>query len=158
MVPSFKGVAYAILYMRVVYQVYFMVVMSWAIFYLFAGFSGSLPWDACTEEWNTADCYSLDFDGECAEDEVFWNFTCSARGEYCQAHGYDDWDSQTDECVASSSSSSSSSSGEAFDSVLSESGISPAEDYFNGKVLGLTKNAEGDRYTWDEFHQKKTNF
>ena len=35
--------------------------------------------------------------------------------------------------------------------MIRENGISPAEDYFNGKVLGITKNVTGERYTWDDY-------
>ena len=35
--------------------------------------------------------------------------------------------------------------------MIRENGISPAEDYFNGRVLGITKNVTGERYTWDDY-------
>ena len=31
-----------------------------------------------------------------------------------------------------------------FKTVVEDNGISPAEDYFNGKVLGLNKDLEGN--------------
>ncbi len=34
-------------------QVYFMVLVSWSVYYLAAGFTKDLPWESCTEEWNT---------------------------------------------------------------------------------------------------------
>ena len=35
--------------------------------------------------------------------------------------------------------------------IIRDNSVSPAEDYFNGKVLGLTFNEFGDRYTWDNY-------
>ena len=36
---------------------------------------------------------------------------------------------------------------EAIKNIIRDNSVSPAEDYFNGNVLGLTKNPEGERYT-----------
>ena len=35
--------------------------------------------------------------------------------------------------------------------IIADNSVSPAEDYFNGNVLGLTKNRDGDRYSWDDY-------
>ncbi len=34
---------------------------------------------------------------------------------------------------------------------MAENSVTPEEEYYNGKVLGLTYNQEGDQYTWDNF-------
>ena len=36
---------------------------------------------------------------------------------------------------------------EAIKDIIRDNSVSPAEDYFNGNVLGLTKNPNGERYT-----------
>ena len=35
---------------------------------------------------------------------------------------------------------------EAIKYIIGNNSVSPAEDYFNGNVLGLTKNPNGERY------------
>ena len=35
--------------------------------------------------------------------------------------------------------------------VIKENSISPAEDYFNGNVLNIYKNASGDKYSWEDY-------
>ena len=35
--------------------------------------------------------------------------------------------------------------------IIKNNSVSPAEDYFNGEVLGLTKNSYGDRYSWNDY-------
>ena len=35
--------------------------------------------------------------------------------------------------------------------VIAAYSVSPAEDYFNGNVLGLTKDQDGTKYTWDDY-------
>ena len=41
---------------------------------------------------------------------------------------------------------------EAIKDIIRDNSVSPAEDYFNGNVLGLTKNPTGERYT--SFYEK----
>ncbi len=144
MAPIFKGLAYAILYQRILGQVYFTVITSWSVFYLCAGFQSDLPWTTCTEDWNTRDCYNIDYNEKCGNDEVFWDFTCSTKDVYCVGHGYSAWDSSSDSCISSGDN-------ETFSTVLGTYSVSPAEDYFNGKVLGLTKDVDGNQYTWNDY-------
>ncbi len=142
--PVFQGVAHAILYGRFFGQVYFMVIVSWAAFYMFAGLRTELPWDTCTEDWNTVDCYSIKYNDKCEEGEIFWNFECSAKEDYCVGHGYEHWDSAYDTCTSAVDS-------QTVDEVLAVYGVSPTEDYFNGKVLRVTKNKSGEQYSWGDY-------
>jgi solute carrier family 6 GABA transporter-like protein 6/8/11/12/13 len=34
-------------------NVYYIVVLAWALFYLFSSFTTDLPWGSCSHEWNT---------------------------------------------------------------------------------------------------------
>ncbi len=144
MVPILKGIGYAIFVKVFTGTNYFMAIISWSIFYLFAGFTTELPWSTCTEDWNTRDCYSDEYNELCSSDEIFWNFECSSKDDYCEAHGYVTWDSSTDACIRAESEM-------LIYEVLTTYSVSPAEDYFNGRVLGLTKDIDGTLYTWDDF-------
>ena len=42
---------------------------------------------------------------------------------------------------------------EAIKYIIGNNSVSPAEDYFNGNVLGLTKNPNGERYA--SFYKKQ---
>ena len=35
---------------------YYLVVLAWSLFYLFASFQSTLPWSHCNNEWNTPNC------------------------------------------------------------------------------------------------------
>ncbi len=142
--PIFKGLAYSILYQRFFGQVYYTVITSWAVYYLFAGFQSDVPWTTCTEDWNTMDCYNLDYNNACIEDEIYWDSKCSTKDDYCAGHGYSSYDIASDSCVSPAKN-------DPFIEVLSTFSTSPAEDFFNGKVLGLTKNKNGEQYSWEEY-------
>ncbi len=146
MSPAFKGLGYAMLIVRELVNIYYVVICAWAFFYLFAGFQSDLPWDTCEEEWNTVDCYTLELDEKCDPGETYYDADCVSNDDYCAAHGYDaGYDAATDSCVGGAGGA------ETLEEVIEESNISPAEDYFNGKVLGLTKNREGEQYSWDDY-------
>ncbi|GAB1601232.1 sodium-dependent noradrenaline transporter-like [Argonauta hians] len=61
MVPLFKGVGYASCFMAYIVAFYYNIVIGWSFFYLFNSFSRSLPWMTCDNEWNTKDCWQLDW-------------------------------------------------------------------------------------------------
>uniref|UniRef100_A0A8C6J5A6 Transporter n=1 Tax=Melopsittacus undulatus TaxID=13146 RepID=A0A8C6J5A6_MELUD len=72
--PLFEGIGYASQVIVVLLNFYYIVVLAWALFYLFSSFTIDLPWGSCDHEWNTGDhCYlcSLSFctspEGNCME-------------------------------------------------------------------------------------------
>ena len=59
MVPAFKGLGYGMLLVRFYVNVYYVIVCAWAFFYLFSGFTSTLPWSDCGDsELNTIGCFS----------------------------------------------------------------------------------------------------
>jgi len=38
-------------------SLYYNMILAWAYFYMFASFRSILPWQTCTEKWNTAGKY-----------------------------------------------------------------------------------------------------
>lgn len=40
-------------------NIYYIVILAWALFYLFSSFTSELPWTTCTHNWNTEHC--MDF-------------------------------------------------------------------------------------------------
>ncbi|XP_002733078.1 sodium- and chloride-dependent glycine transporter 1-like [Saccoglossus kowalevskii] len=57
--PMFKGIGWAMVIISAFVSIYYNVVLSWALFYLFASFSDlpSLPWVGCGNAWNSDKCF-----------------------------------------------------------------------------------------------------
>ncbi|XP_075458453.1 sodium- and chloride-dependent GABA transporter 2-like isoform X2 [Ascaphus truei] len=54
---------------------YYIIVLSWALFYLFNSFTSELPWASCNNTWNTESC--LDFHKDNSTQNVTVNGTSS---------------------------------------------------------------------------------
>uniref|UniRef100_A0A7N9AS81 Transporter n=1 Tax=Mastacembelus armatus TaxID=205130 RepID=A0A7N9AS81_9TELE len=60
--PLFEGIGYATQVIEAHLNVYYIVILAWAIFYLFNCFTTELPWAGCGHYWNTENC--VDYYGE----------------------------------------------------------------------------------------------
>ncbi|CAH0697627.1 unnamed protein product [Spodoptera exigua] len=54
--PIFKGIGYAAAVMSCWMNVYYIVILAWAIFYFFMSMRSDVPWRTCDNYWNTATC------------------------------------------------------------------------------------------------------
>ncbi|XP_022248217.1 sodium- and chloride-dependent GABA transporter 2-like [Limulus polyphemus] len=61
LVPMFKGVGFASMTIVCLYNIYFVVVIAWTLFYLVSSFTSDLPWKGCGRPWNTANCFDPEF-------------------------------------------------------------------------------------------------
>ncbi|XP_022432983.1 sodium- and chloride-dependent betaine transporter isoform X4 [Delphinapterus leucas] len=57
--PLLQGIGLASVVIEAYLNVYYIIILSWALFYLFSSFTPELPWTACTHSWNTEHC--MDF-------------------------------------------------------------------------------------------------
>lgn len=52
----FPGIGYASMVIVALLNIYYIVILAWAIFYLFQSFTSELPWAKCGHYWNTPCC------------------------------------------------------------------------------------------------------
>ncbi|KAM8974390.1 sodium- and chloride-dependent GABA transporter 2 [Pelodytes ibericus] len=73
--PLFEGIGYSSQVIVILLNFYYIVVLSWALFYLFNSFTSDLPWASCNHTWNTDSC--LDFHTDNSTQNVTANGTSS---------------------------------------------------------------------------------
>ncbi|XP_028286519.1 sodium- and chloride-dependent GABA transporter 2-like [Parambassis ranga] len=56
--PMFEGVGFASQVIVMYLNIYYIVVLAWALFYLINSFKSPLPWSTCDNVWNTNSCHS----------------------------------------------------------------------------------------------------
>ncbi|XP_062852520.1 sodium- and chloride-dependent GABA transporter 2-like [Trichomycterus rosablanca] len=54
--PLFEGLGYGTQVIVSLLNFYYIIVLSWAIFYFYFSFSWDLPWSSCHNEWNLETC------------------------------------------------------------------------------------------------------
>jgi solute carrier family 6 GABA transporter-like protein 6/8/11/12/13 len=56
--PFFKGIGYGTITVAFILNCYYIVIISWALLYLYYSFSWTLPWATCNNSWNSPNCWS----------------------------------------------------------------------------------------------------
>ncbi|XP_785498.4 sodium- and chloride-dependent betaine transporter [Strongylocentrotus purpuratus] len=54
--PIFKGLGGAGMFIQFFLDTYYIVIMAWALYYMFMSFTSKLPYSHCDNEWNTPCC------------------------------------------------------------------------------------------------------
>ncbi|XP_006821283.1 sodium- and chloride-dependent taurine transporter-like [Saccoglossus kowalevskii] len=54
--PLFQGIGYANTVIVQWLNIYYIVILAWAFFYMFHSFTAKLPWETCGNWWNTPAC------------------------------------------------------------------------------------------------------
>ncbi|KAL0978147.1 hypothetical protein UPYG_G00166740 [Umbra pygmaea] len=73
MCPLFEGLGYGGQVVVLYSSIYYIVILSWAFFYLFSSFNMELPWASCKNSWNTANCLEFDKVGGRLNLTVSWD-------------------------------------------------------------------------------------
>uniref|UniRef100_UPI0035902210 sodium- and chloride-dependent taurine transporter-like isoform X1 n=1 Tax=Myxine glutinosa TaxID=7769 RepID=UPI0035902210 len=69
--PLFTGIGYASIVIVSLLNIYYIIILAWALFYLAHSFTNDLPWATCNHTWNTPNCL---------EDMMRPNVTLQANG------------------------------------------------------------------------------
>ena len=56
---SLAGIGYASVVIVQFLNIYYIIILGWALFYMFASFTSKLPWSHCNNTWNTPQCVDL---------------------------------------------------------------------------------------------------
>nr|XP_009678147.1 PREDICTED: sodium- and chloride-dependent betaine transporter isoform X1 [Struthio camelus australis]XP_009678148.1 PREDICTED: sodium- and chloride-dependent betaine transporter isoform X1 [Struthio camelus australis]XP_009678149.1 PREDICTED: sodium- and chloride-dependent betaine transporter isoform X1 [Struthio camelus australis]XP_009678150.1 PREDICTED: sodium- and chloride-dependent betaine transporter isoform X1 [Struthio camelus australis]XP_009678151.1 PREDICTED: sodium- and chloride- len=54
--PIFEGIGYASQVIESYLDIYYIIILCWALFYLFSSFAAVLPWASCDNPWNSDLC------------------------------------------------------------------------------------------------------
>ncbi|XP_060101730.1 sodium- and chloride-dependent betaine transporter-like [Heteronotia binoei] len=54
--PIFEGIGYASQVIESYLNIYYIIILAWALFYLFNSFAAVLPWASCNNPWNSEHC------------------------------------------------------------------------------------------------------
>ncbi|XP_044272963.1 sodium- and chloride-dependent betaine transporter [Varanus komodoensis] len=57
--PIFEGIGYASQVIESYLNIYYIVILAWALFYLFNSFAAVLPWSHCNNPWNSVYCVDI---------------------------------------------------------------------------------------------------
>ncbi|KAK3707304.1 hypothetical protein QZH41_014810 [Actinostola sp. cb2023] len=55
--PIFQGIGYASVVIVQYLNIYYIVILAWAFYYMFHSFTSVLPWSHCNNDWNTVFCH-----------------------------------------------------------------------------------------------------
>ncbi|XP_060759013.1 sodium- and chloride-dependent GABA transporter 2-like [Neoarius graeffei] len=72
--PMFEGIGIASQVIVIYLNIYYIVVLAWAVFYLFSCFQTTLPWISCANEWNTGFCHVYNQSSGLHRADADWSF------------------------------------------------------------------------------------
>ncbi|CAL4125905.1 unnamed protein product [Meganyctiphanes norvegica] len=84
MAPISSGIGPANVIISTLYSIYYNLVLTWTLFYLFASFSKVLPWSHCGNDFNSQECYTKATSDMCRnQSSYYYNNTCESPENFC---------------------------------------------------------------------------
>lgn len=75
--PLFHGLGYGMVIVSGIVMLYYNLIIAWTLFYMFASWSKTLPWEKCDPEWCTPACYQYEDADACFRTNgSYYNQTC----------------------------------------------------------------------------------
>ncbi|KAK4882997.1 hypothetical protein RN001_006316 [Aquatica leii] len=93
--PIFCGLGYCTLIVITLITIYYMVILAWVTFYLFATFNKDLGWGQCNNRFNSQGCFSAVVDESCGPRETYYNHKCTDVRIICKQFGLSDMINRT---------------------------------------------------------------
>ncbi len=133
--PALRGLGYGMITIPTLINFYYVVIMAYALFFLFAGMRSTLPWSTCDHNFNTHHCYDLLEAQKCQKVvQTYFNGSCVPSGAFCAAFEHD-FDVSVGEGNCRDPDT-----GEAVKMTDLMYRASPSEEYWYFRVLGLQVN------------------
>jgi solute carrier family 6 amino acid transporter-like protein 5/7/9/14 len=166
MAPFMKGLGYGMLIISLLVVIYYNMIIAWTLYYTFAGFTSSLPWEFCGNSNSTVTsmaCFNRKQDAACVSDNrenMFWNKTCTAVEKVCANYGYDSisWENATELSEVYGNETETiyrplcTNQTGSYPVSRIYARVSPSEDYFKRTMLGLESDTSWDNMgglKWD---------
>jgi len=141
MFPVLKGLGYGMLSINIIINFYYTVIMAWSLIYMYEGWQDPLPWERCSKDYGTINCFSKPDSTDCEDESTtFWNFTCTSVNEFCAYYGYQADPNNFTFCLNGT---------EQVGIKNVTERMYSAEEFFKYKVLGLTEIGVTD--TWENY-------
>ena len=88
--PGLRGLGYGMISIPTIVNFQYVVIMAYALYFLFAGMQTTLPWSHCQhEEFNTDNCYEIQAAADCNETQNYYAKGCMDSSEFCENFGHD---------------------------------------------------------------------
>ncbi|CAG0880461.1 unnamed protein product [Darwinula stevensoni] len=115
--PLLHGLGWGMVIISSIVMLYYNMIIAWTLFYMFASWTSVIPWTHCEPEWSTETCYSYEDADNCMKlNGTYYNRSC--------------FDSETSIALNLTL------------LVQNRTKETPASQYFNNYVLGLSEGIE----------------
>ncbi|XP_053551804.1 sodium- and chloride-dependent creatine transporter 1 [Bombina bombina] len=77
--PLFQGIGFASVVIVFFCNTYYILILTWGVYYLVKSFTATLPWSHCNNTWNTPECVEIFRHGDCINstgNSSYSNLTC----------------------------------------------------------------------------------
>ncbi|XP_043203066.1 sodium-dependent proline transporter-like [Amphibalanus amphitrite] len=117
--PALRGLGVAMFLASVAVGLYYNMIIAWTVYYTYSSMTSDLPWQYCNHDYNTPNCFNYNEYQQC-------NMTYNESTWWIYNHGHCITNRTEADILGVNS------------TVPKEDRVSPAEEYFNLHVLGLS--------------------